>query len=97
MKLGTHLRENTGCPPCVTHKSYKKHVHWERYDALQFIFRQSEYFLNMHICFSVPPTISDGLDKYIKEPGTYLRIPCEVSGIPTPEVTWTQNGNSVRV
>ncbi|CAK8691082.1 unnamed protein product [Clavelina lepadiformis] len=43
----------------------------------------------------VPPSISDAPNKYTKEPGMYLRIPCDVSGIPRPDVTWTQNGDSV--
>nr|XP_018668081.2 hemicentin-1 [Ciona intestinalis] len=52
-------------------------------------------YRDISLFVQVPPSISNAPSKYTREPDTYLRIPCDVSGTPTPTVTWTMNGNSI--
>ena len=44
----------------------------------------------------VPPTIEDnGKRDFTAIKGMTVTLPCEVSGDPPPEITWTKNGVSI--
>jgi hypothetical protein len=47
------------------------------------------------LSFPVPPTISKGPSKAVVGEGSNTEMNCEVSGAPTPTVTWLLNGDSV--
>ncbi|XP_039268950.2 hemicentin-1-like [Styela clava] len=51
-------------------------------------------FRDINLIVQVPPSIANTISKYIVQPFTRVRIPCDVSGIPKPSVTWTRDGIS---
>ncbi len=45
--------------------------------------------------FSVPPSIDDNEDQELTViQDKSIRLPCEVTGDPRPQITWTKNGAS---
>jgi Immunoglobulin I-set domain len=43
-------------------------------------------------CHAVPPLIRDTPGDIVVTQGRSIRLPCEVSGDPRPQITWTKNG-----
>ena len=41
---------------------------------------------------TVPPSIEDSATDIVVTQGKSVQLPCEVSGDPQPQITWTKNG-----
>jgi len=45
-------------------------------------------------CIAVPPVIEPGLQsEYVVKEGSTLRVLCEATGVPPPQIVWRRPGN----
>jgi len=50
------------------------------------------------MCVAVPPVIESGLQsEYVVKEGSTLRVLCEATGVPTPQIVWRRAGTDDNV